>query len=178
MFVEWLLTDTSTLRNYPARRRLPPHGDPASGLMIVTDFPEAGDDAAAQLLTGEVGALFDRMLAALGRDRGSIYLATVAPARPATGMLDAASVKVLSPALMRHIELVQPRKLWLMGTAASTAVLGMPESIAAGRSHSVNQNGATIDAIATVHPRVLLRQPKAKAAVWSDMMRLMEMETA
>lgn len=172
-FTDWLMTDTAVFGDVPTRLRMRPEGDPASNLMIVTDCPEAGDVVAVRLLTGDAGQLFDTMLKALGRDRSSIYLATLAPSRPPSGRVDQAAVAALIPALRRHLALVRPAKLWLLGDAASRAVLALDAGAASGRLHSVNQDGATINTIATLHPRVLLREPKAKARAWEDMQRLM-----
>ncbi len=180
-FVEWFMTDTGSLASFPPRRRVAPEGNTASGVMIVTDVPEAGDVEAGRLLGGEAGQLLDRMLAAIGRDRASIYLATIGPARPATGSLDDALVDELAPVLMRHIALASPTKLWLLGRAASRAVLGMDEIAAGGRLHIINQEAATMDVIATVHPRILIREAASdrrekpfRKKTWETMQMLME----
>src|SRR3546814_8719157 len=47
-------------------------GNPAADLAIVVDMPEREDGET--LLSGAAGVLFDRMLAAIGRDRSSVYL--------------------------------------------------------------------------------------------------------
>jgi uracil-DNA glycosylase len=172
--VAWLASDTAFLAAYPVRQRIAPQGDPTSGIMIVTDVPERGDASAGRLLTGDEGALFDKMLAAWKVDRSGIYLASLAPARPANPILDEAAVSALAPVLTRHIELAAPKKLWLLGEAASRAVLGMNVAAATGRLHFFNYDGTKVEAIATLHPRVLLREPKAKARVWADMQRLIE----
>lgn len=173
-FLAWLATDTSVLSAYPSARRIMPSHVPGADMMVVADVPELGDVDEKRLLSGEVGMLIDRMLAAMGRDRGSVHLATIAPSRPANGRLDDAAQEALAPVLRRHVELVAPKKLWLLGRAASRALLGMDETEGAGRLHSVNQNGVIMHAIATVHPRILLREPKLKARVWEDMKRLIE----
>ena len=184
-FVDWFMRDTTLLASFPIHRRRAPEGSVASGLMIVTDVPEAGDVEAGRLLTGDAGQLLDRMLAAIGRDRASIYLATLAPARPPTGRLDDSATDELAPALLRHIALAAPAKLWLLGRAASRAVLGMDEAQATGRLHSVNYEGVKVDMIATVHPRILIREaasdrrerPLRKRA-WETMQMLMELTPA
>ena len=80
------LRDNSTLPYASASaRRVCPAGDPAAGLMIVTDMPAAEDCSTGTLLSGEVGKLFDRMLAAIGRDRESIYLASLSCLRSLDG---------------------------------------------------------------------------------------------
>ena len=173
-FLEWLRTDDPRLAAFPAARRVAPEGSVGATLMVVTDVPEAADVDTGRLLSGEVGDLLEKMLAAIGHDRQSIYLATLAPSRPPTGRLDDAAEELLAPILLHHIALVAPAKLWLLGRAASRAVLGMDEVTAQGRLHCVNQGGITIDAIATAHPRVLLREPRLKGRVWKDMQRLSE----
>ena len=173
-FRAWLAADTGVLANYPAARRVMPSHVPGADMMVVADVPEMGDVEAGRLLSGDVGLLIDRMLGAMGRDRGSVHLAAIAPARPANGRLDDAAQELLAPVLRHHVGLVAPKKLWLLGRAASRALLGMDETEAAGRLHSVNQNGAIMDVIASVHPRILLREPKLKARVWEDMQRLIE----
>ncbi len=172
LFLEWLATDIDTLSDYPVRQRLAPEGDPSNSPMIVTDVPERGDTAAGHLLSGEIGALFDRMIAAWKIDRTRIYLGAMAPARPASGQIDPVSLELLGPITVQHIRLAAPKKLWLMGEAASRAVLGTNVADATGRLHHINYGGVTVDAIATLHPRVLLREPKSKARVWEDMQRL------
>jgi DNA polymerase len=171
-FLAWLASDTEFLRDYPVRQRLAPEGNAANMPMIVTDVPERGDADAGRLLTGDVGALFDKMLAAWKIDRSAIYLVTLAPARPAGALIDEKSVEMLAPLLVHHIRLAAPKKLWLMGEAASRAVLGMNVAQATGRLHLINYDGFSVEAIATLHPRVLLREPNSKARVWADMQRL------
>jgi uracil-DNA glycosylase len=171
-FLAWLATNTDTLSDYPVRQRLAPEGDPANVPMIVTDVPERADAEAGHLLTGESGALFDKMLSAWKIDRSRIYLASVAPARPAGALMDKAALDLLTPLLVHHIRLAAPKKLWLMGEAASRAVLGMNVAEARGRLHIVNYDGVTVEAIATLHPRVLVANPKSKGQVWADMQKL------
>lgn len=173
-FQVWLGEDRTVLGAYPRHCRVAPEGDPASGLMIVAEVPERGDAKGRQLLSGDVGALLDRMLAAVGRDRSTIYLATVAPARPPAGRLSDDETDTLAAVVKAHVRLVAPAKLWLLGRAASRAVLGIDDLAAAGRIHDVNLNGVTMVAIATLHPRVLLANPKLKSRVWADMQRLFE----
>ena len=173
-FQTWLATDRTLLAPYPPHCRLAPAGDPASGVMLVAEVPERGDADERELLSGEVGALLDRMLKAVGLGRPSVYLATVAPARPPGGRLSDADTDALAAVVRHHVRLVRPARLWLLGRAASRAVLGIDDLAAAGRIHDVNLDGVTMNAIATLHPRVLLANPKFKARVWADMQRLFE----
>ncbi len=173
----WIATDTVRLGDWPVRQRIAAQGNPACGLMVLTDVPEREDAATGILLSGEAGALFDRMLGALGLDRASIYLATVAPGRPPGGLLNDSGADALADLACRHVALVAPHRLWLVGRAASRVIAGTDEQSASGRLLSINCEGVTMEAIATVHPRVLLREPQQKARVWADMRRLIGDET-
>jgi DNA polymerase len=149
--------------------RLAPEGDPASGLMVLIDMPEGEDAEAGQLLAGKTGLLFERMLAAIGRDRGSIYLAAITPARPLGGTLPPDIAAEHARLALLHAALAAPRALLVMGTAASCAILGADLHETRGRLHSVTQGAANFAAVATFHPRFLFRQTARKAGAWRDL---------
>ncbi|MDB5717235.1 MAG: uracil-DNA glycosylase superfamily protein [Sphingomonas bacterium] len=152
---------------------IPPSGDLASGLMLLTDMPESGDAAAGELLTGDAGRLLDRMLAAIGRDRAAVYLAAIAPARPAGGRIAAEAVGELDRLALQHVILAQPKLLLLLGDAPARAILGLSLAEARGRIHDLNQRGATVRVVATFPPRHLLREQGAKAKAWDDLRMLL-----
>ena len=154
-------------------QRLGATGDPASGLMMIADMPEPGDVEAGQIFAGDHGRLFDRMLAAIGRDRASIYLATIAPARVA-GKLDTASAETLKALALQHIALAQPRMLLVIGQGACAMLLGLDLPAARGRLHQLNHAGGITPAIATIAPRYLLKQPATKADAWKDLRLMLE----
>ena len=64
------------------RKRLLPAGNPQADIAIMIDAPDSADMAADTLLSGEIGALFDKMLAAIGLDRAAIWLTPFATIRP------------------------------------------------------------------------------------------------
>jgi DNA polymerase len=139
--------------------------------MLLADMPEAADTAGEILFSGEIGGLFDRMLAAIGRDRASIYLAPMAGARVPARELDSAETSRLA---RHHVKLAAPRLLLLLGNAPSRALLGLDFAAARGRKHDVNHDGTIVPAIATFHPRLLLQQPARKADAWADLRMALE----
>lgn len=149
-------------------------GDPASGLMILVDMPEQGDGDAGQLLSGDAGLLFDRMLAAIGRDRASIYLAPMTPSRPIGGSFDESQREFLAKSARHHIALAAPKQLLCMGDEPSRVFCGSNLNEARGSQHNFNHDGGSVTAIATFHPRFLLQQPKLKAQSWKDFQMLIE----
>lgn len=158
----------------PSQPRVCPSGDPDSGLMIMTDMPAAADCSAGSLLSGEVGQLFDRMLAAIGRDRESIYLASLSCFRSVDGRFTSDASSQCSTLARHHIGLVQPKALLLMGDAACKALLGLPTMKARGRWHQLSTHAGQIVTLASFPPSYLLDQPSAKAAAWADLQLLMQ----
>lgn len=171
-FRAWLDTADVPLAGPPATR-LACSGDPASGLMVIADVPEVGDAAAGRLFSGEMGLLFDRMLAAIGRDRASIYLATLATTRTPDGGIDAAGCHALAPIARHHIGLVRPKAVLLLGDCVAQALLGSNVLQARGHLHEINQDGASMACVVTFHPRLLLGRAAAKAAAWQDLRLLL-----
>lgn len=149
--------------------RIDAGGDPASGTMVIIDMPEPADRAEGRLLGGEVGALFDKMIAAMGLARDTIYLAPLSPARPTSGRLPPEMLDQFARLMRHHITLVKPRRLLLMGDAPVRALLDLSAQDARGRTHALSTDAGEIPAIATFHPRGLLRTPAQKAAAWADL---------
>lgn len=139
-------------------------------LMILVDMPE-GDDAAA-LMEGDVGRLFDRMLAAIGLSRDAVHLAALAWARPPGGTIDDRGAEPLAALARRHVMLAAPRAVLLMGQATSRALLATELAKARGQTLSIHHDGGQTGTVATWHPRMLLRTPAAKAGAWADLLRL------
>jgi len=176
-FRAWMLAD-ATLPGRPAAR-LDAVGDATTGTMILVDMPETEDRTAHALLSGEAGALLDRMLGAMGLSRETIYLAAFSPARPASGSLDPATLAQLLPIASHHLALVAPKRLLLMGDAPARAFLSLGSNEARGQAHQVEIAGASIPVIATFTPRFILQAStpedlKARRAkVWADLQLFM-----
>ena len=156
--------------------RVLPRGSHGAALMVVCDVPDQQDLAAQALLSGEAGELFDAMMAAIGQTRESLYIASLAVTRPAGGILDDVAAATLAGRMRHHVGLVAPRRLLLLGDKSAKALL--PSADSGRRSHlrSFNHDGGTVPAIATFHPRLLLRQPAAKAESWRALQHLIEVQ--
>lgn len=165
-FVAWMAA-TPDLPGDPAAR-IAPIGNAASGLMILTDMPDPDDIDAGALFAGAAGRLLDRMLGAIGRDRASAYIAPLLPVRIAGGMDDDQTARIADIA-RHHVALAAPKRLLLLGQAASRAILGMEMVAARQKLHEVNHAGGTVFAVASFHPRSLLERPAWKAMAWADL---------
>ena len=168
-FQAWLATTDAIPFASPNMRRAAPAGDPASGLMAITDLPSAS----GQLFGGEAEVLVDRMLAAIGLGRDSIYLAPFSPIRPPSGRIDKAGVELLTRTMRHHIGLVAPGRLLIFGDACARALLGTTVQQARGRWHEVETPAGPVQAVVTIRPQELVTQPKLKAHAWADLQLLM-----
>ncbi len=146
--------------------RLAASGSTASGIMVLTDMPDPDEPRLAKLLDG--------MLSAIGQNRESVYLAHLAPARPPGGILDSRTEAELASIARRHVALAAPRMLLLMGDATTRALIGTGFAQARGKAHQLNLDGRDIVAIATFHPRFLIKQPARKADAWKDLRLMLE----
>ena len=171
-FETWRLSDDAPEAAWPGAR-IGAQGSAASGLMILLEMPER-EDVPDKLLSGTPGALFDRMLAAIGRDRASIYLAPMAVVRPISGRIPAEAEASLATLIRAHIRLAAPKALLIIGNAASRALIGTDVARARGHLHVINHEGGegSATAVASFHPRFLLERPAAKAEAWKDLQLL------
>lgn len=168
-FVEYRLSDAAPEAEW-LTPRIGPSGDPGAGLMILTDMPEPDDGD--RLMTGAPGRLLDRMLAAIGESRESVYLASLAIARPLTGRIPAEADARLIALARHHIGLVAPKKLLLLGQSASRVQATTSGSGEANALHDINDFSGDRQVVASYHPRFLLERPAAKAEAWKQLVLL------
>ena len=173
-FQAWLAATGSLPFAGPSAPRLAPAGDPGSGLMMLTDMPSAEDSAAGAFFSGEAGALFDRMLDAIGRSRETIYLAAFSPVRPPAGRIDNAGVARLAGIARHHVGLARPKALLLFGDSCARALLDLSMTAARGRWHRLETPLGPVKTLVTIRPQDLLTQPKWKAHAWADLKLLIE----
>ena len=152
-------------------------GDPTGGLMLVGEAPGAEEDRQGLPFVGRSGQLLDRMLAAIGRDRSSCYIANTLPWRPPGNRKPTdAEVAICLPFIQRQIVLAQPRVLVFLGGTAAATLLGRTEGITRlrGRWLAYPSDAGEIPVMPTFHPAYLLRQPAAKRQAWQDLLRVKE----
>ncbi len=154
-------------------------GNPEAAVMCIGEAPGQEEDRQGLPFVGPSGRLLDRMLGSIGLDRGSAYIANVVPWRPPANRKPTPDeVAVCLPFLSRHIELVDPQVLILLGGAAATAVLAKADGInrLRGKWFEFNSPGLPrpIPALATFHPAYLLRTPEAKREAWRDLLMVMK----
>ena len=154
-------------------------GNPKARLMIFGEGPGADEDRQGLPFVGVSGRLLDRMLAAIGLDRSSVYITNLLSWRP-PGNRTPTSTEIAAclPFVERHIELVDPQYLLLAGGISAKTLLGRSQGILKLRGHWAHYQHAgmarPIPALASLHPAYLLRQPGQKRLAWRDFLALRE----
>lgn len=152
-------------------------GNPKAPLMLIGEAPGREEDEKGLPFVGESGQLLDRMLAAIGRPEGSYYISNVVFWRP-PGNRDPSpeELQICRPFVDRHIALVQPRILVLVGRHATGSLLNSSQGIKRlhGRWQSFPSGADEIPALPMFHPAFLLREPWMKREAWRDLLTLSE----
>ncbi len=153
-------------------------------VMFVGEAPGRDEDRQGLPFVGVSGQLLDEMVRHIGLDRATnFYVSNILPWRPPGNRQPTGTeIAVCLPFIERHIALVAPKILVLLGGTAAKTLLGRTEGITRLRGHwyeyspqslSPDKHPA-IPAMATLHPAYLLRQPAQKRNAWRDLLAIRE----
>lgn len=169
-FRHWLSNEPGLPLDRAGARRVLPHGAEGAEVMLLSDIPAMEDGE--QPIGGEAWALMVRMLGAIGMTADNAYSASLACFATPGAKLNASEIENCAEIARRHVALVKPKRLILLGEGPTQALLGEKLHQARGRSHKVEG----VRTIATFHPRWLLQRPGDKGLAWRDLLLLMEEE--
>jgi uracil-DNA glycosylase len=158
-----------------ARQLVFADGNPQARVMFVGEAPGREEDLEGLPFVGRSGQLLDRMLAAIGLDRSSAYIANVIPWRPPGNRTPTPQeTSICLPFTRRQVELADPDVLVCLGSPAAQALLALKDGImkTRGRWFPYDTGTREIRAIATFHPAYLLRQPLQKRLAWRDFLAI------
>ena len=152
-------------------------GDCAAGVAVVGEAPDAESDRAGQAFAGPGGRMLDAMLASIGLGRADVRLLTLVPWRPPGGRAPAeAEIAACLPFAQRHLALVRPRALMLMGAVACRWIGGIEGGArrARGRWHhlAVSEEAPAVPALALPPLDQVLNQGSARQAAWLELLLL------
>jgi DNA polymerase len=143
--------------------------------MFVGEAPGRDEDIEGLPFVGRSGKLLDRMLAAIGLDRTSVYIANIVPWRPPGNRTPTPQEsQICLPFILRQIELADPDILVCLGGPSAQALLGIKEGITKtrGRWFKFETSKREIRAMPTFHPAFLLRSPLQKRFAWRDFLAI------
>jgi uracil-DNA glycosylase family 4 len=169
----WLATSAQLPLASATARRILPHGPEQARVMLLSDAPALEDFAAGQPIGGDAWELAKRMLAAIGIADEQAYSASLSCFHAPGARMTAEDRAACAEIARRHIALVQPKRLLLLGEGPSQALLGKPLLQARAHVHKIEG----VRTVATFHPRHLIKRPLDKHLAWKDLLLLTEEES-
>jgi DNA polymerase len=148
-------------------------------ICFIGEAPGANEDREGRPFIGKAGQLLDRMIKAMGYERADVYIANAVNCRPPENRkpekeeLDACKLF-----LVGQLRIVQPQIIVALGASAAQALTNRKTAIGGLRGRWMEWEdkqrgksalGKPIPLRATYHPAYLLRNPRAKKAVWQDL---------
>ena len=112
------------------------------------------------------------MLASIDLDRKKVYITNVVNYRPHDNRRPTEEeIKRYLPYLIKHIEIINPKILILLGSTAMNALIDSNEVISKIRGNWIEKKfgECKVSTIVTFHPAFLMRQPAQKKLAWVDL---------
>lgn len=148
----------------------------AAGLALVGEAPDADSDRSGRAFAGPGGRMLDHMLASIGLGPDDTRRLTLVPWRPPGGRAPTeAEIAACLPFVQRHLALLRPRAVILMGNLACKALGGIEGGArrARGRWHQVSLPGIeAIPAIALPRPEQVENEITLREPAWNELIRL------
>ena len=147
-------------------------GDFNSKMMIVGEGPGQKEDELSQPFVGDAGVLLNKMLKAINIERKNVYITNVVNYRPPNNRKpEPGEIVRYSHFLRKHISIINPEILILMGSTAMESLFGSKTKISKARGSwkEIIINNKTYLVMITFHPAYLLRQADQKKYSWQDL---------
>ena len=147
-------------------------------IMLIGEAPGAKEDEQGIPFCGESGILLDKMLETIGLDRKkNVYITnTIFWRPPANRRPTQEEIEICKPFVEKHIELLAPSLIILIGGTATASLLGKKENISDIKesyySYTNQYLKDPIPVTALFHPAFLLRQPSKKKDTWYDLLKI------
>ena len=147
-------------------------GNPKAKIMLIGEGPGANEDLEGLPFVGRAGELLNKMLDSINLNRKNVYISNVVSYRPPENRRPTdEEINRYLPFLKKHIEIINPKILVLLGSTAMNALIGDSNVISKARGKWIEkQFGACkTSVIITFHPAFLMRQPLQKKMAWIDL---------
>ena len=150
-------------------------GNPRSKIMLIGEAPGHDEDIQGKPFVGRSGKLLDKMLNAIELSRDKVYIANIIPWRPPNNRRPTDDeINMCLPMIKKHIEIINPSAILLLGSTATYALIKNSEGITKirGKWVDIEINRKKYPMLPTFHPAFLLRQPAQKKFSWEDLKNL------
>jgi DNA polymerase len=147
-------------------------GNPKSKIMLLGEAPGSNEDQEGLPFVGRAGTLLDKMLASIDLNRKNVYISNIINYRPPENRrpTEEEVIRYL-PFVKKHIEIIAPKILILLGSTAMNALIGNDVVISKVRGQWIEKEFGLCKTsiIVTFHPAFLMRQPTQKKLAWVDL---------
>ena len=150
-------------------------GNPNSPIMLIGEAPTTIEDDNCKVFQGEVGVLLDKMLNAINIKRNSIYLCYAINFRPPEDRKPTSQeIKRYSNFLKKHISIIDPKLIVVMGSSAMEALTGTGNKISKERGSwkEIILDNKTYPMMISFNPSYLIRFPENKKYSWDDLKKI------
>ena len=147
-------------------------GNIDSLIMLIGEAPGAEEDKVGLTFMGESGNLLKKMLLAINIKKENIYSTYAVNFRPPEDQKpSSAEIKRYSRFLQKHISIIKPKIIILMGSTAMESLTGLNSkiSIERGKWKEIIVQNTSYNVIITFNPSYLLRVPENKKHSWEDL---------
>ena len=147
-------------------------GNPKSNIMLVGEAPGANEDEEGLPFVGRAGILLDKMLASIYLNREKVYISNIVNYRPPENRRPTdEEIDRYLPFIKKHIQIINPKILILLGSTAMNALVGKDAVISKMRGRWIEKQygNCKTNVIITFHPAFLMRQPAQKKMAWIDL---------
>jgi len=147
-------------------------GNINANIMIVGEGPGAQEDIIGKPFIGRAGKLLDKMLESINLDRKKVYISNIVNYRPPENRRPTdLEISRYLPYIQKHIEIINPKILFLLGSTALNTLIGDEKVISVARGKWIQKEIGTIKPwiIVSFHPAFLMRQPQQKKLAWIDL---------
>ena len=148
-------------------------GNVDAEVMLIGEAPGNQEDIEGKPFVGKSGQLLDKILETININRTNCYISNIIPWRPPGNRNPTAEeISMCLPFIKKHIELVNPKILLLVGSISSKSILNKNLGITKlrGEWHIYKEGNIEVPALPIFHPAYLLRRPNNKSYVMRDIL--------
>ena len=169
-------------------------GNLDAAVMFVGEAPGGDEEDQGEPFVGRAGQLLNKMIKAMGLERGQVYIGNILNWRPEMGPRNAdgsqtgnrpptaQEMAYCLPFIRAQIAIIRPKVLVALGKTAVDGLLGADRFKSMGAARGSWHAYADTPLRASYHPSYLLRQEgltspaakKIKRDAWEDMLAVME----
>ncbi|MBD1109431.1 uracil-DNA glycosylase [Pelagibacterales bacterium SAG-MED50] len=150
-------------------------GNINSPIMLIGEAPGIEEDKSSTTFKGEVGDLLNKMLLAIGVKKQNIYCSYAINFRPPEDRKPTAQeIKRYSVFMKKHISIIDPKIIILMGSSAMESLTGINTKISLerGKWKEIILKNKTYPVMISYNPSYLIRFPENKKYSWEDLKKI------